>query len=128
MYVQLTKTFEIDCAHHLPCFAPGHKCRQLHGHTMKIELVLEGEVPPGRDYLVDFGDIKAAFEPLREQLDHHLLNEIEGLAVPTVENMCKWIWDRLAPGLEHLSAVRVYETPQNRCEYRGDRQSTAWSR
>ncbi len=87
---------------------------------MRIDLVLEGDMPPGQDYLVDFGDIKKTFEPFREQLDHHLLNDIEGLEVPTVENICKWLWDRLKPVMPFLAAVCVYETPQNRCEYRGN--------
>lgn len=118
MRVSLTKSFEIDCAHHLPCFAEGHKCRNIHGHTMRVEVVLEGNVLQGRHYLVDFGDIKKAIEPVREQLDHKLLNDIEGLEVPTVENMCAWIWRKLQPTLPHLAAIRIYETPQNMCEYR----------
>ena len=119
MRVSLTKTFEIDCAHHLPCFPEGHKCRNIHGHTMRIDIIIEGELPPGRDYLVDFGDIKQAIEPIRQQLDHKLLNDIEGLEVPTVENMCVWVWQQLEAKLPHLTAIRIYETPQNMCEYRG---------
>lgn len=119
MQVSLCKSFDIDCAHHLPCFAEGHKCRNVHGHTMRVEIVIEGEVPPEQGYLVDFGDMKKAIEPIRQQLDHHLLNDIEGLQTPTVENLSKWIWDRLQPQLPLLTAIRIYETPQNMCEYRG---------
>ncbi len=120
MRVRLIKSFDFDCAHHLPCFPEGHKCRGLHGHTMKVDLVLEGDMPAERGYLVDFGDIKKAVEPLREQLDHHLLNEIEGLEVPTVEHISAWIWVRLKPVLPELSLIRVYETADNACEYWGE--------
>jgi 6-pyruvoyltetrahydropterin/6-carboxytetrahydropterin synthase len=119
MRVRLTKSFDFDCAHHLPCFAEGHKCRNLHGHTMKVELVLEGDVAPERGYLVDFGEIKKVLAPVREQLDHKLLNDLEGLDVPTVENISRWIYDRLKPALPELTLVRVYETADNACEYWG---------
>ena len=119
MRVRLIKSFDFDCAHHLPCFAEGHKCRNLHGHTMKVDLVLEGELPPGRDYLVDFSEIKKTITPIREQLDHKLLNDVEGLAVPTVENISRWLYDRIKPALPELTMVRVYETADNACEYEG---------
>lgn len=85
---------------------------------MRVEVVLEGALPPGQHYLVDFGDIKQAIEPIRQQLDHQLLNDIEGLEVPTVENMSRWIFQKLEPVLPFLVAIRIYETPQNMCEYR----------
>lgn len=85
---------------------------------MRVEVVLEGELAQGQHYLVDFGDIKQAIEPIRQQLDHKLLNDIEGLEVPTVEHMSRWIFQKLEPALPFLVAVRIYETPQNMCEYR----------
>jgi 6-pyruvoyltetrahydropterin/6-carboxytetrahydropterin synthase len=120
MKVRLIKSFEFDAAHHLPCFPPGHKCREIHGHTMKVEVVIEGQMPPGQDYLIDFGDIKRCIEPIRAQLDHKLLNDIEGLGVPTVENLSRWIWDRLKPDLPLLAMLRVHETAGNVCEYAGE--------
>lgn len=120
MKVRLIKTFEIDCAHHLPCFPQGHKCRGLHGHTMRVDVVVEGDMPPGQDYLVDFGDIKQIVEPVRQELDHKLLNEIEGLSVPTVENLAHWLWRRLKSELPALKMLRIHETPTNICEYEGE--------
>lgn len=120
MKVRLVKTFDFDCAHHLPCFPQGHKCRGMHGHTMRVDVIIEGDMPEGQDYLIDFADMKAVIDPLRQQLDHKLLNEVEGLAVPTVENMAKWIWNRLKPDLPMLKLLRVYETPNNVCEYWGE--------
>ena len=120
MNVRLTKSFEFDCAHYLPCFAEGHKCRNMHGHTMRLDVVLEGAVPDGRDYLIDFAEIKNATQPIIDQLDHKLLNDLDGLVgSPTVENLCKWVWDMLKPNLPYLLMVRIYETPTNICEYRG---------
>jgi 6-pyruvoyltetrahydropterin/6-carboxytetrahydropterin synthase len=69
--------------------------------------------------LIDFGEIKEAFDPFLQQLDHHLLNEVEGLANPTSEHIAVWIWNRVRPRLQPLSQVTVHETCTSRCEYRG---------
>ena len=48
-------------------------------------------------WVIDYGDIKSAFAPLEQQLDHFCLNEIEGLENPTSEVLSKWIWDKMKP-------------------------------
>jgi len=68
---------------------------------------------------MDFAEIKAAYKPLFQQLDHHYLNEIDGLENPTSENLAKWIWDRLKPRLPALSKVIVKETCTSGCVYTG---------
>ena len=68
---------------------------------------------------MDFSDIKEAFRPLENRLDHNYLNEIEGLENPTSENIAEWIWERLAPMLSGLSQVVVRETCTTGCVYRG---------
>jgi len=119
MRVQLSRSFTFEAAHALPTFPEGHKCRRLHGHSFRVEVRVEGEVDQQRGYLIDYGDIKAACEPVRARLDHYYLNEIEGLENPTAENLARWIWERLKPGLPLLSAVCVHETCTTGCEYRG---------
>jgi 6-pyruvoyltetrahydropterin/6-carboxytetrahydropterin synthase len=68
---------------------------------------------------MDFAEIKTAFQPLYDQLDHHYLNDIPGLENPTSEVLAVWIWERLKPVLPLLSAVVVRETCTSGCEYRG---------
>lgn len=119
MVVRLSKTFYFEAAHHLPTFPEGHKCRRLHGHSFRFDLVLEGEVDPAKGYLVDYGEIKRAADPVVKQLDHFYLNEVEGLANPTSENIARWLWDRIKPILPMLASIIVYETCTNSCEYRG---------
>jgi 6-pyruvoyltetrahydropterin/6-carboxytetrahydropterin synthase len=67
--------------------------------------------------VTDFAGITAAFKPLHDQLDHRYLNNIQGLGNPTSENLTRWIWDRLPPGLQ-VSAVTVRETCTSGCTYR----------
>ena len=119
MAVRLAREFTFEAAHRLPNVPEGHKCARLHGHSFKIELICEGNVDPQTGWLIDFADLKTAFEPLHEQLDHHYLNEIEGLENPTAENLARWIWMRTKKKLPLLSQINVAETCHSRCEYRG---------
>ena len=120
MRVRLSKSFQFEAAHDLPTFPEGHKCRRLHGHSFRFDVVVEGEVAPEKGYLIDYGDIKQATEPIVKQLDHYYLNEIPGLENPTSENIARWLWVMLRPSLSILSAIIVYETCSSTCEYRGD--------
>jgi len=70
-----------------------------------VEVTVRGPVDPKTGWLMDFGDLKKAFAPLEEQLDHHFLNEIPGLENSTSENLAKWIWEKLKPAVPMLYAV-----------------------
>lgn len=119
MHVSLTKTIDFEAAHWLPTFPQGHKCRRLHGHSFKVDVVVAGEVDEAQGYLLDFGELKQQLQPIRDQLDHHLLNDIEGLSNPTAEMLARWIYDRLKPALPLLTLVRVRETCTSAAEYAG---------
>ncbi len=41
-------------------------------------------------------------------LDHNLLNDIDGLDSPTLENICLWLWTQLEAELPQISAVEVF--------------------
>ncbi len=113
------KAFSIEAAHYLPGLPEGHKCRRLHGHSFRVEVHVSGEANPDSGWVIDFADIKQAFAPLHEQLDHRCLNEVEGLQNPTSENIARWIWGRLAPNLPGLSRIVVQETASAGCAYGG---------
>jgi 6-pyruvoyltetrahydropterin/6-carboxytetrahydropterin synthase len=119
MKVSLSKSFRFEAAHDLPTFPDGHKCRRLHGHSFRFDVIVEGEVDEKLGYLIDYGEIKKVVDPLVRRLDHFYLNEIEGLGNPTSENLARWIWRELQPRLSLLSCIVVYETCTSACEYRG---------
>lgn len=120
MRVALTKTIDFEAAHWLPTFPEGHKCRRLHGHSFKADIIVEGEVDPAKGYLMDFGEMKKIIAPVRDALDHRLLNEIDGLSNPTAEMLAKWLYDRLKGGLPPLARVVVRETCTSAAEYGGE--------
>jgi 6-pyruvoyltetrahydropterin/6-carboxytetrahydropterin synthase len=118
--MEIFKEFTFEAAHRLPNVPEGHKCARLHGHSFKVAIHVEGTVDQAAGWVMDFGDIKSAFKPLYDQLDHYYLNEIDGLENPTSENLAQWIWVRLKPALPELSKVVVNETCTSGCVYRGE--------
>jgi 6-pyruvoyltetrahydropterin/6-carboxytetrahydropterin synthase len=117
--MDIFKVFTIEAAHRLPHVPEGHKCARLHGHSFRIELHVGGEPDPRLGWVIDFADLKAAFMPVYERLDHHYLNDIDGLENPTSERLAVWIWEQLKPAVPQLSEVVVHETCTSGCRYRG---------
>jgi 6-pyruvoyltetrahydropterin/6-carboxytetrahydropterin synthase len=116
--MEISREFTFEAAHRLPRVPDGHKCARLHGHSYRVEIQVSAPVDPDTGWVMDFADIKAAFRPLHERLDHYYLNDVDGLDNPTSENLARWIWDRLIDTLP-LSAVIVRETCTSACIYRG---------
>ncbi len=117
--MEIFKEFTIEAAHWLPNVPEGHKCRRMHGHSFRIQVSVEGPVDGRLGWVMDFADIKAAFEAIEDQIDHRCLNDVEGLENPTSENLARWIWTRLTPALPNLSKVIVRETCSSGCTYQG---------
>lgn len=120
MTMEVFKVFGFEAAHYLPNLPDDHKCRRMHGHSFRVEVYVAGPVGEETGWVMDFADIKVHFKKLEERLDHRLLNEIEGLENPTSENLARWIWRRLKPGLPGLSKLVVRETCTTGCVYRGE--------
>jgi 6-pyruvoyltetrahydropterin/6-carboxytetrahydropterin synthase len=118
--VDIFKAFTLECAHRLPHVPAGHKCARVHGHSFRVEIHVRGPVDAQLGWVMDFAELKASFDPLYRQLDHHYLNDVPGLDNPTSENLARWIWERLLPTLPLLSAVVVHETCTSGARYSGD--------
>jgi 6-pyruvoyltetrahydropterin/6-carboxytetrahydropterin synthase len=108
--MDIFKIFQIEAAHRLTGVPAGHKCARLHGHSFRVEVHVSGEIDAKAGWVMDFADVKTAFAPIFERLDHHYLNDIEGLENPTSERLAMWIWGELKPRLPLLSRIVVHET------------------
>ena len=117
--MEIFKTFTLESAHRLPNVAAGHKCARVHGHSFRVEIHVSGPVDPQLGWVMDFADVKAAFDPLLQRLDHHYLNDVQGLENPTSENLARWIWHELQPRLPKLSCVVVHETCTSGARFTG---------
>jgi 6-pyruvoyltetrahydropterin/6-carboxytetrahydropterin synthase len=116
----LYKDFTFEAAHRLPNVPVDHKCARLHGHSFQVRVTVDGPVGERTGWVMDFADLKAAFQPIYDRLDHRYLNEIEGLENPTSEILARWIWRALRPNLQSLAEIEVRETCSTGCIYRGE--------
>jgi len=92
----------IDCAH----FLPGHqKCGTLHGHTYKVEVIIEGENKSGM--VIDFAELKNSLRQTLGLYDHRSFNDF--LDYPSVENICEMIKRKLGERLPFSFTLRVWE-------------------
>src|SRR5580704_11134381 len=103
--MEISQEFGFDAAHYLGNGAAEN--RRLHGHSFYAEVTLRGEANPATGFLRDFGEVNAALQMIRENLDHRLLNEIDGLGVPTLENLAKYIYRHAKAALPEVARVKL---------------------
>jgi len=103
--IELSQRFSFDAAHHLDAGAAEN--RRMHGHSFYVEVTLRGEPDPKTGFLRDFGEIDAILKQVRDLLDHHLLNEVQGLGSPTLENLARFIFVRAKAALPEVARVRI---------------------
>lgn len=112
------KEFSFDAAHETPPFST------LHGHSFRVELVLHGERNAHFGWSHNLDEVDETTEKLKAEIDHKYLNQIPGLEVPTLENVTRWIWERLDPqirGLDRVIVRRGNVGQMEGCSYAGRR-------
>lgn len=105
--MRIVKSMSFDAAHFLDHDPDARPYARLHGHSFTMEVVIEGEPQPETGWVVDFGEVDEALKELHDALDHRLLNEVEGLERPTLENICQWAAKKLKGRFPGLAQVRV---------------------
>lgn len=118
---ELSQTFSFDAAHTLkrqvsPEEAAGS--RRIHGHTYTAEVMVRGERQPDSGMVVDLAVLRGVIAEVRNQLDHHFLDEVAGLGAPTLENLCVFIYAQVHLQLPQVAAVSVSRAAGDRCVYR----------
>lgn len=113
------KEFTFDSAHFLPNVEVGHKCKEMHGHTYRLRVWIEGKPDPVIGWVMDFADLKKIIKPVIEKIDHTVLNNIVGLENPTCEHIAIWIWDNIKPLVPALAKIELHETPTSGVIYEG---------
>jgi 6-pyruvoyltetrahydropterin/6-carboxytetrahydropterin synthase len=100
--MRLGITEYIDCAH----FLPGHpKCGQVHGHTYRVDVAIEGEHNQGM--VIDFNELKGKTREVLARYDHRHWNDV--LEFPSVENICELLSRDLRAAIPFAMVVRVWE-------------------
>jgi 6-pyruvoyltetrahydropterin/6-carboxytetrahydropterin synthase len=103
------KEFRFEAAHALPHLPEGHKCRNLHGHSYRFRVDIEGPVD-ARGFVIDYAEIAAAVDPIVAELDHQNLNDLFAQAT-TAENLAAWLFRRIEDRLGRCKRIVLWETP-----------------
>jgi 6-pyruvoyltetrahydropterin/6-carboxytetrahydropterin synthase len=110
--------FTFEAAHQTPPFS------SLHGHSFRTRVYLRGEPDPVFGWSHNLYEVEPVVARIRDTLDHKYLNEIEGLSVPTLENLARWIWlrlDRAIDGVDRVELSRGRDGSAEGCVYAGRR-------
>lgn len=99
----------IDCAHYL---SDHSKCGTMHGHTYKIEMIIEGEIENGM--IIDFADLKKQVREILAIYDHRLFNDF--IDYPTVENIALLLRDQFKEVIKFDFSLRIWEGVNKWCE------------
>jgi 6-pyruvoyltetrahydropterin/6-carboxytetrahydropterin synthase len=117
---KLSQEFLFDAAHSFPTMPEGHKYEALHGHSFRVRVTVTGGRQDENGFVTDFHVLEQACGQIRARLDHKYLNDVPGLACPSLENIAKWVWDQLAGQFSGLSDVTVArDSCHHACSYAG---------
>ncbi len=118
--MRIYRDFLFEAAHYLPSAPPGHPNSRIHGHSFRARIWITGEPSPETGLVFHFDDLSAAMEDCRDALDHRMLNDVEGLAAPTLERIAMWIWDRLDNKVPGLAQIEIHrDSCHEGCLYTG---------
>ncbi len=116
---EISQRFYFDAAHTLRREIEAEGSKRVHGHTYYAEVAVRGEPNPETGMVWDLGYVRREVNALREKLDHHFLDEVEGIGIPTLENLCSYIRRELEPQVPGLCAVSVWrQASGDRCALR----------
>ena len=105
--MRIYKDFHFEAAHFLPGAAPGTANARIHGHSFRARVVIAGEPNAETGIVFHFDDLTKAMAETQDALDHRLLNDVDGLAAPTLERIAVWIWTRLSNQVPGLAEIQV---------------------
>jgi 6-pyruvoyltetrahydropterin/6-carboxytetrahydropterin synthase len=108
---RIWKEFRFESAIQLETGKKSDIRKALHGHSYVTRLHLTAPLDSVMGWTVDYGDVKELFRPTYKQLDHHYLNEIEGLGRGDLESILRWMAQRMSEVLPQLDRIDLYETP-----------------
>ncbi len=122
MSYRVTVTARFEAAHNLIDYAGGPE--PLHGHSYRVEAVLEADKLQQYDLAVDFVPAKKALAAIAAEFDYGYVNEHAAFRGrnTSAENLARYFAERLdasgALGWSRVAEVTVWEGPENRATFR----------
>jgi 6-pyruvoyltetrahydropterin/6-carboxytetrahydropterin synthase len=108
---ELTKSFRFEAAHSLPGTTFGEASEEIHGHSFRAEVTVRGTPDPLSGMVQDLGLLERSLGAVHKMLDHKMLNKVEGLGPPTLENLSRFVWERL----EHAGKLTRVSIHRDSC-------------
>ena len=107
---RIWKEFSLDSAVQLRQAPAGHPLGQVHGHTFTLRLHLQAPLDERLGWAVDYGDVKALFQPVFKRLDHHPLHQDPALTDTDCATLAAHALDAARAVLPACDRVDLFET------------------
>lgn len=104
---EIEKDFQFEAAHYFGHADANDLFKKVHGHSFKGIVTLQGDPQDDKGWIRDLWKIERIINETIKPLDHTLLNKVEGLSAPALEQIAEWIFTRLEPKLPGLVCVEV---------------------
>ncbi len=108
---ELTKSFRFEAAHSLKGTTFGADSEEIHSHSFRAEVSVRGTPDPATGMVMDLGLLERSIEDVRKTLDHKFLNKVETLGTPTLENISRYIFERV----QHAGKVTRVSVHRDSC-------------
>jgi len=116
---ELTKAFRFEAAHSLRGTTLGAASEEIHGHSFRAEIAVRGSPDPITGMVVDLGLLQRAIAQVQAMLDHKLLNKVPDLGPPTLENLSRFVFERVQHA-GRITRVSIFRDSCNEsCTYFG---------
>jgi 6-pyruvoyltetrahydropterin/6-carboxytetrahydropterin synthase len=117
---ELCKDIRFEAAHTLRRTIGTEASLRVHGHSYRARICVRSNSLGPDGMIVDLGHFECKLDNVHAALDHHMLDDIVGMGPATMENIARWIWDKLAPDIPSLARVSIFRDSQGEeCTYIG---------
>ena len=107
MKFELSQRFYFEAAHTLRRKIDAAGSLRIHGHTYHAEVTIAGKPDPESGMMMDLAFLRQEVEKVREKLDHHFLDEVQGIGPATLENLCAFIYNDLKGALPNIHRITI---------------------
>lgn len=106
-YLEIEKDFQFEAAHYFGHPDANDLFKHIHGHSFQGKVIVRGDPQSDKGWIKDLWKIETIIKEVVEPLDHVLLNEVEGLEQPALEQIAIWIYERLVTKIVGVVCVEV---------------------
>ncbi|MAQ43136.1 MAG: 6-carboxytetrahydropterin synthase QueD [Candidatus Marinimicrobia bacterium] len=118
--MKIFRTYTVHSARFIPTLDSSHICSQMHGHTFKIIIEIDGPIDKKTGFVMDFYDLDLIIDnKIIKRIDHKVLNDIKGLNNPSSEFLSVWVWEQLIKDIPILSSITISEDNGTGVKYSG---------